>query len=214
MVAGHMEKLSEGRKLLSRALESELTQIETVLSTQAEKLKDERSVLARALESDMSVIDQMVSTHVAKLVEGRSLLTAALDQDIAALRAAGDEQATKYADGRDMLSKRLEDDLAKLAESRAGSDALEVFFLCVMLGFHGDWHNKPDKLNDWQRSTKTLILDQQQRLWPSPPEIQPPTFVPPLTGLKRKQSMLLTWALSLFVLIPVAMFFLINRLSQ
>jgi type VI secretion system protein ImpK len=103
---------------------------------------------------------------------------------------------------------------AQLAESRAGGDAVEVFFLCVMLGFRGDWRNKPDKLQDWQRTVKALVLDPRQRRWPMPDEVQPPTYVPPLTGRRRKQSMLLTGAISLLVLIPVAVFYVVHSLLQ
>jgi type VI secretion system protein ImpK len=98
---------------------------------------------------------------------------------------------------------------ARLAESRAGGDALEVFFLCVMLGFRGDWRNKPEKLQDWQRSVKALVFDHSQRRWPSPDEVQPPTFVPPLSGERRRRSMMLAGAISLLVLIPVAVAFLV-----
>ncbi len=100
---------------------------------------------------------------------------------------------------------------AELAESRVSADVLEVFFLCVTLGFRGEWRDSPEKLKSWHNRIKSLLFETQARRWPSPDEIQPPTYVPPLTGESRKHSMILGWAVSLLILIPVAMFYIINR---
>lgn len=115
-------------------------------------------------------------------------------------------------DSRDRAWKFWEQ--AQLAESRVSVDVLEVFYLCVMLGFRGDWHNKPDRLGAWQAATKRLLFDSPQRRWPAPAEVQPPTYVPPLTGAQRRQKMLLAWAGSLLVFILVAMFLFITLVSQ
>lgn len=101
---------------------------------------------------------------------------------------------------------------ARIGESRVSADALEVFFLCVMLGFRGDWHNKPDKLKTWFQTTRALLFDQQARKWPGPNELQPPTFVPPLTAAAKKQAMMKAWAVSLLILVPVATFLLVRLL--
>jgi type IV/VI secretion system ImpK/VasF family protein len=98
---------------------------------------------------------------------------------------------------------------ARLAESRVSIDALEVFFLCAMLGFRGDWHNKPERLRDWFQATRGLLLNKQQRRWTAPNEVQPPTYVPPLTAAKKKHQMLRAWAVSLLVVIPLATFFFV-----
>jgi type VI secretion system protein ImpK len=104
-------------------------------------------------------------------------------------------------------------DQADLAESRVSIDALEIFFLCVTLGFRGDKHDSPEKVQSWFKTTKALLLENQGRRWPSPDEVQPTTFVPPLTGEERKQSMILAWAVSVLLIIPVAVIYIINRLT-
>jgi type VI secretion system protein ImpK len=115
-------------------------------------------------------------------------------------------------DSRDRAWKFWEQ--AQLAESRVSVDVLEVFFLCVMLGFRGDWHNKPDRLDDWQTATRRLLFDNQKRRWPAPAEVQATTYVPPLTGAARRQTMLLAWAGSMLVFILVAMFLFITFISR
>ena len=40
-------------------------------------------------------------------------------------------------------------DQARLASGRPGVDALEVFFLCVMLGFSGELGEDPQRLAEW-----------------------------------------------------------------
>jgi type VI secretion system protein ImpK len=100
---------------------------------------------------------------------------------------------------------------AQLAEARPGTDALEVFFLCVVLGFRGEKRDQPEQLRSWLDSVKSQLAQGQQREWPGPIELQPPINVPPLTGQQRLQKMVLTVGLSLLVLIPVVMFFLVLR---
>jgi type VI secretion system protein ImpK len=51
---------------------------------------------------------------------------------------------------------------AELAEA-VGPDALEVFYLCVMLGFRGEGEKKPPNLDDWREAV-------EGRLQTSPPE--------------------------------------------
>jgi type VI secretion system protein ImpK len=102
---------------------------------------------------------------------------------------------------------------AKLAAARPEADALEVFFLCVMLGFRGELRGKPDKLKEWRESAEAQIAQNQSREWSSPPDRQLPTDVTPLGGAARMKNVVLAWALSLLVLIPAATFFLVTRLQ-
>jgi type VI secretion system protein ImpK len=46
---------------------------------------------------------------------------------------------------------------ARRAEARPGSDALEVYYLCVMLGFRGDFRDQPEKLRAWVTATQARI---------------------------------------------------------
>jgi type VI secretion system protein ImpK len=76
---------------------------------------------------------------------------------------------------------------ARRAETReAGNDALEVFFLCVMLGFRGDLGRDPTRrqeFQDWIDRTKTrLAIAEGTQL---PPAAEPVTYHKPLKGRDR-----------------------------
>ncbi len=101
---------------------------------------------------------------------------------------------------------------AKKAEGHAGGDSLEVFYLAVMLGFRGDYEGHPEKLRSWCESAKALVDKGQPKEWKGPVEAQARTHVPPLTGARKLQKMLLVWGLGLLVLIPAAMFLLFHSM--
>lgn len=99
---------------------------------------------------------------------------------------------------------------ARLAESRPGTDALEVFFLCVMLGFRGELREDPAKLQQWVLNTQARVVRQQGQEWPAPPEHDPPTNVPPRQGREQFERMVLLVAVAILVLIPFLTIFLTN----
>jgi type VI secretion system protein ImpK len=105
-------------------------------------------------------------------------------------------------------------DQAKRAESQQGSDALEVFFLCVMLGFRGDLREEATRLQAWVAGTQIRVAKSQAQEFTVPPELQPPTNVPPLRGRERLQRMVLVAGIVLLMLIPVATVLLVIRLSS
>ncbi len=100
---------------------------------------------------------------------------------------------------------------ARRAETRPGSDALEVFFLCVMLGFRGDLREQPDKLQDWVRNTQARIAKSQSQEWPVPAELDPPIYVPPLRGREKLQKAILAGGVLLLILIPIVAFLVVIR---
>jgi type VI secretion system protein ImpK len=102
----------------------------------------------------------------------------------------------------------------RLAESRMESDALEVFYLCVMLGFRGELRDKPDKVRAWRDSAEAQISRQQPRNWPGPQEQQPATNVPPLRGRERLRTILMILAVVLGLLVPVGAFLVVNQLGK
>jgi type VI secretion system protein ImpK len=102
---------------------------------------------------------------------------------------------------------------ARLAATRPGSEALEAFFLCVVLGFRGEMAEQTERLRAWVAGTRTQISRGQAREWAAPPEIEPPTAVPPLRGRQRLQRMALVAGLCLLGLVPVVAFFLVRRLG-
>ena len=103
---------------------------------------------------------------------------------------------------------------ARRAEARPSSDALEVFFLCVMLGFRGETRNNPERLRSWREAAEAQIAQNQQREWAGPPDAQPPIDVPPLPGAGRFRIMALTLGAAVLLLIPAATFFLVRRAGQ
>jgi type VI secretion system protein ImpK len=78
---------------------------------------------------------------------------------------------------------------AKKAETRPGTDALEVFLWCVMLGFRGE---PPGDMqpSQWVESARKRILAAMTQDFVSPSEREAPTFVPVLRGRERFGTML------------------------
>ena len=104
-------------------------------------------------------------------------------------------------------------DQAIQAESRPGSDALEVFFLCVMLGFRGQLAERPDRLKSWTASTKSRILGSLRTSWDFPPELDPPIHVPPLHGAEKFQTMVIRSACVLLLMLAAFFFVVFKRLG-
>lgn len=102
---------------------------------------------------------------------------------------------------------------ARLAENRATTDALEAFFLCVMLGFRGEMGEHPERLRAWSRSVQGKLTGMGED-WPHPPELDPPTQVPPLYGRDRFRSAVFWTCLILLFFLPVASFLLAQQFSE
>ena len=102
---------------------------------------------------------------------------------------------------------------ARRAESRRGNDALEVFYLCVMLGFRGDLRFKPQDLEKWRRTVERRLEKGQRQEWEGPPEQEPPIHVPPLRGRDRLQRMIVIVCVLLGLLIPAATCYLVLKLQ-
>jgi type VI secretion system protein ImpK len=92
---------------------------------------------------------------------------------------------------------------AARAESRPGGDALEVYFLCVMLGFRGVKADQPEDLQNWVTTTQARIARSQGGEWPAPSELDPPINVPPLRGRDQVQRMVLVAGMVLLVFTPI-----------
>lgn len=100
---------------------------------------------------------------------------------------------------------------ARLAEQLTTDDALEVFFLCVQLGFRGNLAGTPAALAEWIGATRDRLC----RLTPEPTaydlEPDPAQDVPPRHGERRFERMLATAGAALLVVIPVTGFLLAYR---
>ena len=101
---------------------------------------------------------------------------------------------------------------AKHADNRSGSDALEVFYLCVMLGFRGEYRHQTDKLQSWVKASQARIAKGQKQEFPVPADRGAPTNVPPLRGPERLQKMMLTLAGFVLLLIPFLAFYVVGQL--
>jgi type VI secretion system protein ImpK len=104
---------------------------------------------------------------------------------------------------------------ARLAESRGDADALEVFYLCVQLGFRGDKRDNINALLDWRDAVEGRINQGRAPEWPDkPPELPvPETNASPLHARDRLRWMLLTGAAVLGLAIEVTVFLLVSRLQ-
>ena len=100
-------------------------------------------------------------------------------------------------------------DRAREAESLAGTDPLETFFLCVALGFRGMYGNSPADLRDWSARAYARIAaagTQPDRFLPDEPRDDEPEPLRPLPG----ESVLLAVSVlvSASVLLTLACFLL------
>jgi type VI secretion system protein ImpK len=119
---------------------------------------------------------------------------------------------------------------AKIAEARSEIDALEAYYLCVMLGFRGDLGDDPrippqdeverqqrlqrlQRLLDWRQNVETQIGQRRSRSWAGPPELPPITSVPPLVGRQRFYKAVVTLGIVIGVMIPVATALLVKILQ-
>jgi type VI secretion system protein ImpK len=106
---------------------------------------------------------------------------------------------------------------AEKARTRAGTesltvgDGLEVFFLCVMLGFRGQLRGTPGDIQAWVKSARAQIKRTQTGQAPTIPERgAPSTNVPVLTGKEKLHQMLVAAALVSLVCIPVLVFLVVR----
>ena len=103
---------------------------------------------------------------------------------------------------------------ARLAEQHPDSDALEVFFLCVQLGFRGVYADETGRLNEWVVATRERIGQLQMEPTPHDLEPDPVPNVPPRHAEQAFEKMLSIGGTMLLLLIPLAGFLLAFRASR
>lgn len=103
---------------------------------------------------------------------------------------------------------------ARRCETRMETDGLEVYYLCVMLGFRGRLRDRPDKLRSWRESIEAQLSMKQAQKWQGPQELQPVTNVPPLRGRERLRQVMLAIGLVLGLLIPTVTFYVVYQLGK
>ncbi len=91
----------------------------------------------------------------------------------------------------------------------ADLDTLEVYYLAVMLGFQGNLLDHPKRRIEWTSAARSHLGQGQQHSWASPPEIVPPTRVPPLHQRKRLRTMIVRAGFALLFTIPIIVYSLL-----
>jgi type VI secretion system protein ImpK len=102
-------------------------------------------------------------------------------------------------------------ELARRAEARSGRDELEVYYLCVMLGFRGDLRDDPARLRAWRNAVETRLKQNLGAEWTAPPGRDPPDPAPARRGRERFQRMILTAvAVLLFLIFPATCYLVLQ----
>ena len=99
---------------------------------------------------------------------------------------------------------------ARLAETRPGTQVLEAFYWCAMLGFRGELREEPQKLDNWARAARARLVSGQQQDFPLPPEREVPSNVPLRGARERFQTMMMAWQLAMLIAVPFVAFILIR----
>jgi type VI secretion system protein ImpK len=100
---------------------------------------------------------------------------------------------------------------AKLAQARPGTDALEAFYLCVMLGFRGEGPEKPDTVATWRDAVENQLARVHNQPWPGPQELQPELNAMPRRAKERLRQLLIGVIGMVALLIPAATFYLVYK---
>jgi type VI secretion system protein ImpK len=98
---------------------------------------------------------------------------------------------------------------AQVAASRAMVDALEVFYLCAMLGFRGELRDAPESFAEWCKVTLEQIRRARARNWAGPPDLLPLPPVPALRGRQQLRTLLLATSLTAVLLVPFVLLLLL-----
>ncbi|MBA4191460.1 MAG: hypothetical protein C0467_26065 [Planctomycetaceae bacterium] len=104
-------------------------------------------------------------------------------------------------------------DQAKLASGAGDVDALEVFFLCVQLGFRGTLADDPGKLREWSDVTRESLRELPVPESPFDLEPDPEFDAPPRRAESRFERMLGVGATAALILLPVAAYVLVSSLG-
>jgi len=99
---------------------------------------------------------------------------------------------------------------ARRAEARANPDALEMYFLCTMLGFRGNKAGAPEQLRAWCDAVEARITSGYDRGYDQPSAKVPPCNVPPLAGRDKLRKLMLYGAILVGIFLLLAVFALVS----
>jgi len=103
---------------------------------------------------------------------------------------------------------------AGLARDRPDTDALEAFYLCVMLGFRGEGPDG-ESIAAWRDAVETQLARGKPPDWPEKPqELKPEGNAAPRRGRERLRRVVALVLVVAALLIPTVAFFLINQFGN
>lgn len=98
------------------------------------------------------------------------------------------------------------------AEARSGSDALEVYLWCVLLGFRGKpEESRINSVTKWIDSVRKRVITGMPKEFPLPTEREPHSNVPPLHNRERYGMMLRILFFMVLVFVGTAVILLVKR---
>jgi len=103
---------------------------------------------------------------------------------------------------------------AKQALSDGEVEMVEVYLVCVMLGFRGQMADDRLGLQDWVGKAQRLIETRRARLWSEPPSREPRTFVPPLHGRRSFESASLRLGILVLATVSLLVFLAVQQLGS
>ncbi|MDB5307491.1 MAG: hypothetical protein JWO38_1693 [Gemmataceae bacterium] len=103
---------------------------------------------------------------------------------------------------------------ARLAADRPADDDLEVFYLCAVLGFRGEWAEDHAQLRAWFGATRDRLVKGLRKEWAGPPALDPPARVPPRYGKARLRRMAVTAGIACLLSIPAAVLLIARQLNR
>ncbi len=91
---------------------------------------------------------------------------------------------------------------------------VEVFLLCLALGFRGEVADDPARLTQWTEAARRLIDVELGRVWKNPPSREPHIHVPPLSARGRYSRMARSLGIVALLVIPLVILFVMTRLGE
>jgi type VI secretion system protein ImpK len=105
------------------------------------------------------------------------------------------ERATRFWEQVDIMLRRPN---APRASSPPGTDAVETFFLCIVLGFRGTYREDPQKIREYVEEMRPQVT--KTTAWPSPRDLGVKTNIEPLLGRETLRRVVAIYG-SLFLLV-------------